>query len=72
MLTPGHKSTRERNPTHKIDQAQKKAQCLQAKMEGLLYVGVAREVVSLPVAHYPCPYIPEGCVLGFRQPFVRA
>lgn len=35
----------------------KGAMCLQVKMESLLYVGVAGEVVSLPVAHVPCPYI---------------
>lgn len=57
MPTPGHKSIRKRNPIYKIYQALKGAKCLQDKMEGLLYVGVAGEAVSLPVAHGPSPYI---------------
>lgn len=66
MLTVGCKSITRTKPIHKIYQAQNEATCLQAKMEGLLYVlvAMAREAVSQLMAHDLSQYIPEGYVLG--------
>lgn len=62
MQTAGRKSITRTKPIYKIYQAQNEATCLQAKLEGLLYVlvAMATEAVRQLMAHDLSQYVPEG------------
>lgn len=72
MLTPGHKPLGKRKSSHKRYGAQKGAKHLRPKWQGLCYVGVVGETVSLPRACDPSPYAPDGHMPRVRLSFVRA